>query len=284
MNLPIAHGPGHLLTEHLREVARIASEFAPHSARDWTGLAGLWHDLGKFRPGFQRYVRQDADAHIEGRGIGQRDKSHSAAGAIHATELLSQHFGPSGQRAGWVLAQLIAAHHAGLYDSQDLRERLNGSGAADSQREYAEARDACASLLPGLLALPEGMDAAALFRQLPGLADGEPLAQALWLRMQFSALVDADFLDTEAYLNRHRAAARIGFPPLAEYLALLDTHLDGLVQQSHDAGRALEPVIRARAQVLADCRNAAAQPGGVFSLQVPTGGGKTLASLAFALG
>ena len=283
MNLPLAHGPGHLLTEHLREVGRIAAAFAPPSARDWAALAGLWHDLGKFRPGFQRYIRQDADAHIEGRGIGQRDKSHSAAGALHACDMLSQRFGAAGERAGWILAQLIAAHHAGLYDSQDLRERLNGGGAADSQREYAEARDACADHTPELLALPEGLDAAALFRQLPGLADREPLAQALWLRMQFSALVDADFLDTEAYLNRHRATARAGFPPLAEYLALLDAHLDGLVQQSHAAGRAQEPVIRARAQVLADCRTAATEPGGVFSLQVPTGGGKTLASLAFAL-
>ncbi len=101
--------------------------------------------------------------------------------------------------------------------------------------------------------------------------------------MQFSALVDADFLDTEAYLNRHRTTARAGFPPMAEYLSLLDSHLDRLVQQSHAAGRADDPVTRARAQVLADCRSAATEPGGVFSLQVPTGGGKTLASLAFVI-
>lgn len=280
---PVAHGPDHGLVDHLRGVADGAAACAPAGAQAWGHLAGLWHDLGKFRPGFQRYIRQDDDAHVEGRGIGQRDKSHSAAGALHAMQVLQQRCGEPGRRAGRLLAQLIASHHAGLYDSHDLAERLAGSGRSDSEREYREALQACAAQAPELLPLPAGLDVHGLFAAIPGLREREPLAQSLWLRMLFSALVDADFLDTEAYLNRRQAEQRAGFPPLADYLARLDAHLDAMADTVRAAGRADEAVMQARQQVLADCRSAAEGAPGVFSLQVPTGGGKTLASLAFAL-
>ncbi len=274
----------HPLEEHLRAVEALAGRFAkPFGAESWARLAGRWHDLGKFRPGFQRYIRQDEDAHVEGRGVGQRDKSHSAAGALHALQLLQQRFGEPGRRAGWLVAHLIASHHAGLYDAADLKERLCGAGRADSEREHQEAASACNEYAPELLALPSGLDPKQALLGAPGLREGERLAQSLWLRMLFSTLVDADFLDTEAYLERDRAQRRGGFPPLTAYLEKLDRHLDQLAVQVQAQGRADDTVMRARAQVLADCRAAAAQPPGVFSLQVPTGGGKTLASLAFAL-
>ncbi|MFM7506354.1 MAG: CRISPR-associated endonuclease Cas3'', partial [Rubrivivax sp.] len=241
---PIAHGPDHGLTDHLQAVAAIARRQAPARSASWAEVAGLWHDLGKFRPGFQRYVRTDAEAHIEGRGVGQRDKSHSAAGALHALAALEARFGDPGRRAGWVLAQLIVAHHAGLYDSQVLRERLQGSGAADSRREHDEAVLACSDHAPGLLAPPSEFDAAGLFAAIPGLQQREPLAQALWLRMLFSALVDADFLDTEAYMDRQRSRARPGFPSLHEYQARLDDHLETLARSVHAAGRSGEPVMQ----------------------------------------
>ncbi len=260
-----------------------AADAAPAGAQPWAQLAGLWHDLGKFRPGFQRYIREDEDAHIEGRGVGQRDKSHSAAGALHALQQLEQRFGKPGQRAGWLLAHLIAAHHAGLYDTAELSDRLKGGGRSDSEREHREAVTACAAYSPALLGLPEVLDVPGLLTGIPGLREQEPLAQSLWLRMLFSALVDADFLDTEAYFDRPRAAHRVGFPPLADYLARLDAHLDNLAAEVRAGGRADDPVMQARAEVLAECRSAAAKPPGVFGLQVPTGGGKTLASLAFAL-
>ena len=281
---PIAHGPDHSLVEHLQAVAVLAAAHAPEGTQAWAHLAGLWHDLGKFRPGFQRYVRSDENAHIEGRGVGQRDKSHSAAGAVQALQMLKTRFGEPGRRAGWAVAHLIAAHHAGLYDSAALKDRLLGSAQADSEREHAEALQACAVHAPGLLDLPDSLDASRLLTAIPGLSDrGQPLAQSLWLRMLFSALVDADFLDTEAYFNRQRPAQRVGFPPLREYLWRLDAHLEALAERVRSEGRADDAVMHARATVLADCRAAAEQPSGVFSLQVPTGGGKTLASLAFAL-
>jgi len=245
-------------------------------------LAGLWHDLGKFRSGFQSYVRQDESAHVEGRSVVSSDKTHSAAGALHALSLLEKQYGIEGRRAGWLLAHLIAAHHAGLYDHAKLSDRLNGSGAEASHLEYGEALMACEAAYPEILSIPANLNPRGALASIPGLLD-EPLAQSMWVRMMFSALVDADFLDTEAYFDRDRSIHRAGFPRLSEYLSRLDAHLDALADRVAEDARADEPVMQARMRVLSDCRAAALKPPGVFSLQVPTGGGKTLASLSFAL-
>jgi CRISPR-associated endonuclease/helicase Cas3 len=99
-DLPVPH----LLDDHLKKVSDLAGTFAEGFGKDWAQLAGLWHDLGKFRPGFQHYIRQanNVDAHIEGR-INDRDKTHSAAGALWAEKLLSDRFGPPGQLMSRVL-------------------------------------------------------------------------------------------------------------------------------------------------------------------------------------
>ena len=282
---PLAHGPGHGLVDHLTSVGDRAAAHLPGPLAHWAQLAGLWHDLGKFRPGFQTYVRLDTEAHIEGRLPRSSDKTHSAAGALHALAMMGERFGPPGALAAKLLAQVIAGHHAGLYDSVDLSARLQGSDAPDSAREYREALQACTHHAPELLALPATLDPRRDLPAIPGLAerDAEPLALSLWLRLLFSALVDADFLDTEAYFDRQRPARRAGFAPLDDYLGRLDRHLDELATQVQSRGRTDDPVMRARTQVLAQCRQHADGPPGVYSLQVPTGGGKTLASLAFAL-
>lgn len=77
-------------------------------AADWARLAGLWHDLGKYRGGFQKYIRQtsDPDSHIEGK-VGGRDKTHSAAGALHAMQAFASRFGSSGETAARLLAYVI---------------------------------------------------------------------------------------------------------------------------------------------------------------------------------
>ncbi len=274
----------HGLVDHLQSVGTLAQQFAQAWGGDWAWLAGVWHDLGKFRPGFQQYIRAVVDAHLEGRLPASSDKTHSAAGALHALALFEKAYGPAGAKVARLLAYVIAGHHAGLADwVAGLDNRLLGTGASASQAEYAQAHTACAAAAPELLALPASFDFRAACKTIPGVVNGNPLAWSLWVRLLFSALVDADFLDTEAFMDARRAVGRQGHRPLQDYAQRLDAHLATLSQSVADSGRSKEPVMRARAEVLQQCLDKASLPPGVFRLAVPTGGGKTLSSLAFAL-
>jgi CRISPR-associated endonuclease/helicase Cas3 len=272
------------LVDHLNAVARNAAYFGRQWGADWAWLAGLWHDLGKFRPGFQQYIRLVNDAHIEGKLPASSDKTHSAAGALHALRLFEQTYGRAGTMVARPMAYVIAGHHAGLADwTAGLDARLLGTGAAESATEYAQALNACTAAAPELLALPAGFDLRTACNGIPGVRDGNPLAWSLWVRMLFSALVDADFLDTEAFMDAKRSVQRLGHRPLDHYQQQLDLHLAEKAAAVATSGRGEDPVMRARAEVLRLCRDKAAAPPGVFTLTVPTGGGKTLSSLAFAI-
>lgn len=252
----------HSLNDHLRSVSDLAKQYAePFDGGAWAALAGLWHDLGKYRPAFQRYIRSatglDAEtAHIEG---AKGRVTHSTAGALHAEQRLG--------RAGRVLSYLIAGHHAGLHDWHGgLDARMGGE---DAQAELAEALAAGppAEILRAELRTGSGP-------AVPGGWDGF----ALWVRMLFSCLVDADFLDTEAFMAPERVGQRDDWPSIPALAERFDTAMATLV-----AGADPTPVNRLRRQILQDCRAAALLPPGVFSLTVPTGGGKTLSSMAFGL-
>jgi CRISPR-associated endonuclease/helicase Cas3 len=277
MSKPIAHvrqtAGGtfevHDLDEHLRQAAALGAEFAaPFGAGEWARLAGLWHDLGKYRARFQRYIAQasgyDPDAHIEGK---PGKAPHSTAGALLACDTLGI--------PGRILAYLIAGHHAGLSDwnseHSSLASRLEGDKAREELREALEAQPPA-----DILAAAEGFKPD--LRRVPGGREGF----ALWVRMLFSCLVDADFLDTEAFMDGDKAGRRGGYPDLPALLACFDRHMDGLAARLAEQGP-LSPVNLLRVDILRQCRAKAAEAPGLFSLTVPTGGGKTLSGLAFAL-
>lgn len=194
---------------------------------------------------------------------------HATRGAKVALE----RFGP----LGYLIAYAIAGHHAGLANGvgdngerTSLSVRLRGLGLPPLAPQWSKEVSLPASL-GGLPFESTG-------------SGGEMFQAAFLVRMLFSCLVDADYLDTEAFYDRisqavgqgNRGALRALEAPRLEALQeRLDAHLAGFAADSD--------VNRIRAEILDGVRKGAVQEPGLFSLTVPTGGGKTLASLAFAL-
>ncbi len=253
----------HLLNDHLQKVSRLAAKFAySFDAHEWAELAGLWHDLGKYSANFQDYIRSASgydrqDAHIEG---SPGRVNHSSAGAIYAYEKMGA--------KGRLLAYLIAGHHAGLPDWSSSE-----TGAA-ALAHRLEAREYLAELsfseIPSEISSPNILPSSKPLGGATGLA--------LWLRMLFSCLVDADFLDTEAFMDGEKAATREGYCDLASLLTSFNQYMK---QKTSEADPI--PINVIRTDILRQCRDKAICAPGLFSLTVPTGGGKTLASMAFAL-
>ncbi len=239
------------LAEHLRGVAvgasgRAATVNLPLLA-ELAFTAGLLHDLGKYRSEFQNYIRDLPP-------LGE--KKHKEAGAAVAYE-----------RKQVALAMAIAGHHGGIPDKADMESAVKGpNGKAVVDKVWAEAVQDCAEL-------------SAPVSETPKLANGH--AWDLYIRVLFSCLVDADWADTGRHDRAVRGLSDEPEPPALDASKRFESvraYIDGL------GSRRLEPHVRkAREHVLNACLTATAEPTGLFSLTVPTGGGKTLASLAFAL-
>lgn len=241
---------------HLQEVASRAGRFgAKFGAADLASLAGLLHDLGKYDPLFQRRLAGEPFRH-----------DHSIGGAKVACMQFNA--------VGKLLAPAIAGHHAGLADwysgaeqqRTPLSDRLTATTGAEILLRFSEADGL---RLPSVPAPPA-------FK--PSAAGG--FQRAFLARMLFSCLVDADFLATEAFY-----AGIEGWVPdrgasldLADLKQRLDEFMAAKLQAAPETA-----VNRLRAEILAHVRAGAGQAPGLFTLTVPTGGGKTLASLAFAL-
>ena len=247
------------LKEHLVAVAEMAARFGrPLGLERMAHAAGLFHDLGKYDPDFQRK--------LDGNKI---DVEHSAAGA----QVLRQIASGDDRAMAEIVGYAILGHHAGLPDRRNATDasfdvRIERPLKIDPVwRQEIEA--AVSGLVPDMM------------RSLPKENTARDFAISFIGRMVFSCLVDADYLETEAFY------ASLGkVEPDRDWAALgdlLDTFASRFDAHIAAFGAPKGALSRMRADVLAYVRRGATARPGLFTLTVPTGGGKTLASLGFAL-
>lgn len=256
--------PPHTLIEHSLGTARLSELFSSrfHSG-EWGKVLGLCHDIGKGRPQWQDYLKRksgyyDEEAHLEGK---DGKMPHAIFGASLAEKLFGKGFGR-------ILAYAIAGHHAGLQD-WDNRE-----GAGQKSLKYQ------LGLINGLDWIPQ-----TLIRKM----DVNPpkslpwrfnrgLDASLWIRMLYSCLVDADFLNTEEYMKPESSQYRGRYCSMKELNLRFTKYMEQ--KESSSAGTRVNEI---RRYIRTKCEQSASEEQGIFSMSVPTGGGKTLSSLAFAL-
>ncbi len=245
-----------LLPDHLESTAALAAMRGMPLGLDASArLAAKLHDFGKYDPAF--------DSRLLG---GKERVDHSTAGA----HLLCSRSSAGTRPAAEVLAYAILGHHAGLPDRR-------GSEASFSRR-IETFRDPIAPAITAATTVDFGPVAQELVARIrPGHA---PFDLSVATRMVFSCLVDADFRDTEAFYSKieNRDPDR-DWPSLAavlpDWARIFDTHMAGFSPEGE--------LNRLRADILHHVRAKASMAPGLFTLTVPTGGGKTLASLGFAL-
>ena len=276
------------VSEHCRGAANYASEaLEPVSLTASGYLAGLVHDAGKYTADFQRYLISPT---------GRRGSvNHTFAGV---RLLLERFFRPEAEDFSSVVSELLAlaaGGHHGLFDCVDERQRNGFQHRLDEENTgYEEASDAFFRVCATREELDQRFQAA--LRELTPVlehicsmtgeeAGGDRYDQetafysGLLSRLLLSAVIEGDRRDTAQFLNGTQ------FPPKRSgdalerlwdtHLVQMETKLDQFPQDS--------PIDRARRAISDQCRQAVQQPGGVFRLNVPTGGGKTLSSLRFAL-
>jgi CRISPR-associated endonuclease/helicase Cas3 len=229
------------LEDHLRNVADRGAGFAgAFGAAEWGRILGAYHDIGKRNPKFQQRLTGEYTGHADHKGTGARL------------------FDELGNAFGRMAAYCIAGHHSGLPDFYGTD--YGASLGRIIEKAYALPDDNPLDGLepPGWPFMPQnGFQCSFL------------------IRMLFSSLVDADFLDTESFMDTEKSSWRVSGPSLESLRAALDRKL----AEFDGAGR----INGLRAEILAHCRKQAVLDPGLFTLTVPTGGGKTLSSMAFAL-
>lgn len=241
------------IENHAQGVAQLAADFAaPFHAEGWARLCGLWHDLGKYSPQFQQHILAASGADPTLKDPGRVD--HATAGALLAQERLST------GGAYLPIAYCICGHHAGLPDyfgssEANLSYHLSHHQLTVEQR--ANAPHETVSL------------------NLPCIQD-DIKAWHLWIRMLYSCLVDADYLDTERFMQPKQFQLRCHYATLESLVPKLQAYLQQLNKGADT------PINRIRQHIQRHCLENATRPQDIYSLTVPTGGGKTLASLVWA--
>ena len=236
----------------------LAKEFADEfSMGEWGKYLGLLHDLGKERISFQKYIRKTSG--VEDSNYHGEDKRHAYVGAIVSYKYL--------MTGNLILPFVIMGHHGGLADYTDLKRGLLSPIPNDVKIPS----------LPDNLSLDVKMTAS-----LRGLQtkSGQNKGINHLIRMLFSCLVDADYLDTERFMTPDNFSLRGTHKPLSELKPLLDSYLASL--RLIDNGN---PINQLRQKIQDECISNArkSSANGCYSLSVPTGAGKTLSSLAWAM-
>ncbi|ASM78149.1 CRISPR-associated protein [Vitreoscilla filiformis] len=302
------------LESHLHGVGRLSSDFADKFGLSMHGLLiGMLHDLGKYSTEFQRYIlsatgllnQDEDDEYVDAKGLkGKID--HSSSGAQFVWKALSSQSN-QGQFAGQVLALCMASHHSGLVDCLSFSEKFpvfdNFSRRMSKTDQATHLTEVCRNADPelmqevqALLNNPELINALwswrnRLARSAPGQdAQSKILSPALnqqiglLVRALFSCLIDADRIDTADFEHPRQAISR----PKGEYrvwdvlIERLESHLAALPSDKPVDASKLD-INELRRNISAHCLEAASRSTGIYTLSVPTGGGKTLASLRFAL-
>ena len=233
------------LEDHRDHVADLARSFAEaFNSGSLAYLAGWLHDKGKERDSFQNYILRENGIPTNGQSGGEHE--HSFVGGLIAAQK------PLHSLA---LANIIMGHHRGLYDDDTLKSEINRR------------------------TLPKEI----MIDPLP-VSPSSPHIQLRkedlhhYVRMLFSCLIDADRLDTETFMNPNQAKLRGQGDSLPVLLERLEAKLAEFKSVGNDS-----EVNHVRNYVQQICREKSDQPCGIFSMTVPTGGGKTLSSLLWAL-
>ena len=235
------------LSEHLRNTAELAGEFADYfHCRDWGYACGSMHDIGKYSAEFQKRIR--GDGHYV---------DHSTAGAV---EMKNKKCFPA--------AYCIAGHHTGLPDG--------GYAADDSTRPTLQGR--LKKRIPDYSAFREEIEQVSLKSPAMKVLDKKEgvFAVTFFIRMLYSCLVDADFLDTEQFMRDvHR---EFSYAPMVELWRRLSEKIKPWLDCQEQG-----TINAHRTEILRACIEKGKAEQGVYHLTVPTGGGKTVASMAFGL-